>query len=94
MFIQKIKYIWVVNLILFGAVVFLGIEQAGRGAEISQLENKIESAITTKRDLAEGVFNGSSDTKIAENSQELGFNKPQSVYYFKTDDLFARLPVR
>ena len=42
MFTRKINYVWIINLVLFAGVVFLGIEQAGRGAEISNLENKLE----------------------------------------------------
>ncbi len=90
MFTRKINYIWAVNLILFGAVVFLGIEQAGRGAEISNLENKIEEAVITKRELAEGVFNGSSEIKLSESSLGLGFSKPTNIHYFKTEEVFAQ----
>lgn len=90
MYIQKIRYIWAINLILFATVVFLGIEQAGRGAEISNLENKIELLITEKRDLSEGIFNFGADTKIVKLSEELGFVKPNNVFYIKTEDLFAQ----
>lgn len=90
MFTPKINYVWVLNLILFATVVFLGIEQAGKGAQISNLESKIESSFIQKRALSEGVFNLSSDTKIAQQSEELGFAKPTDIYYFKTEDLFAQ----
>lgn len=94
MFSQKISYIWAINLILFIGVVVLGIEQAGRGAEISNLENKIEEAQVIKRDLSEEIFNNESETKLSGNIENLGFVKPSSVYYFKTENTFASLPVR
>lgn len=94
MFSQKISYIWAINLILFIGVVVLGIEQAGRGAEISNLENKIEDAVVLKRDLSEEIFKNESETKIAGNIENLGFIKPINVYYFKTENTFASLPVR
>ncbi len=94
MFLRKINYLWAINLILFIGVVVLGIEQAGRGAEISNLENKIEEAVILKRDLTEAIFKNESDTKIAGNIENLGFVKPSSVYYFKTENIFASLPVR
>lgn len=90
MYIQKISYIWAINLILFATVVFLGIEQAGKGAEISNLENKIELLVTEKRDLSEGIFDSGSDTKIDKQSEELGFAKPANVYYLKTEEVFAQ----
>lgn len=90
MYIQKISYIWAINLILFATVVFLGIEQAGKGAEISNLENKIELLVTEKRDLSEEIFDSGSDTKIDKQSEELGFVKPTDVYYLKTEEVFAQ----
>lgn len=90
MYIQKISYIWAINLILFATVVFLGIEQAGKGAEISNLENKIELLVTEKRDLSEGIFDSGSDTKIDKQSEELGFAKPTNIYYLKTEEVFAQ----
>ncbi|MEK7168861.1 MAG: hypothetical protein AAB778_02510 [Patescibacteria group bacterium] len=94
MFLPKINYVWAINLILFISVVVLGIEQAGRGAEISNLENKIEEAQVIKRDLSEEIFNNESETKLTGNIENLGFVKPSSVYYFKTENTFASLPVR
>ncbi len=94
MFLRKINYLWVLNLILFVGVVVLGIEQAGKGAEISRLETQIENGIVFKRDLAEEIFKNESDTKITSNIETLGFIKPSNVYYFKTENVFASLPVR
>lgn len=94
MYMKKINILWGINLILFVAVVFLGIEQASRGADISILERKIDTSISQKRELSEQIFNTSSDSKIVEKSNELGFIKSTDVYYFKTDDVFALLPVR
>lgn len=94
MFLRKTNYLWALNLILFIGVVVLGIEQAGRGAEISNLENKIEDAVVLKRDLSEAIFRNESETKIAGNIDSLGFVKPTNVYYFKTENIFASLTVR
>lgn len=91
---SKIRYIWLINLVMFAVVVFLGIEQAGRGATISHLEDKIEEASVYKRDLSEEIFKNGSDEKLTQNVTELGFVKPSQVYYFKTENLFASLPTR
>lgn len=88
------KFIWFVNLALFVSVVFLGIEQAGRGAEIAKLEDGFEEATSVKRDLTEKIFTLSSEGKIENNASDLGFSKPNQIYYFNSDDVFAKLPVR
>jgi len=90
----KGRLIWIVNLVLFITVVFLGIEQAGRGAEIAKLEDEFEIASSVKRDLSEEIFSVNSDTKIEDLALDLGFTKPTKVYYFNSEDVFAKLPVR
>lgn len=90
MFTRKINFriIWTINLILLIGVVFLGIEQAGRGADISSLENKLEAISVQKRDLTENIFNNGNETKL-NNASESGFTKPSKVYYFNTIDSVA-----
>lgn len=89
MFTRKINYIWAINLILFAGVVFLGIEQAGKGADISHLEDKLETVSLQKRDLTENIFKDGSDTKLVDNATNLGFVKPSQVYYFNSLDSVA-----
>lgn len=88
-FMKKINIIWGINLILFVAVVFLGIEQAGKGAEISNLESQLEASNEQKRELSEVIFNSGNNT-VAEVS-DLGFIKPTQVYYFNSIDSVASL---
>jgi hypothetical protein len=89
MSIQKTKYIWIVNLILFVAVVFLGIEQAGRGAEISSLEDRLESNLVEKRELTENIFRTGNNTNVEQKVTDLGFAKPSKTYYFNSIDTVA-----
>lgn len=91
---NKLKILIAVNLILFASVVFLGIEQAGRGAEIAKLEDEFEAATTQKMNLSEGIFNKTSESKNNDLALEMGFGKPTRVYYFSVDSGFAKLPVR
>lgn len=91
---SKVKYLWAINLVILVAVVFLGIEQAGRGAEISNLENKIEEQVILKRSLSEDIFNNDSSLASIENAESLGYIKPSKMYYFKTENIFAKLPVQ
>lgn len=91
MFTRKINYLWVINLILFIGVVFLGIQQAGRGADISKLENKLASISIQKRDLSENIFSSENDSKVINNASDSGFVKPSKIYYFNSIDTVASI---
>jgi hypothetical protein len=78
-----------VNLILFAGVVFLGIEQAGRGAEISKLENVLEVTSVQKRDLAENIFSLGNETNFNNVASESGYTKPTTVLYFDSIETVA-----
>lgn len=87
----KIKIFWGVNLLLFIGVVFLGIEQAGRGADISKLEGKLETILIQKRELAENIFDSGNEIKLKDDASNLGYSKPSKVYYFDSIDSVASL---
>lgn len=89
--IRKVKLVWGVNLLLFAGLVFLGIEQAGRGAEISSLENKIEASNNIRRELSERIFKFGEEDKIAEVGTNLGYTKPTKVLYFNSEDISLTL---
>lgn len=91
MFIRKINYIWAINLVMFIAVVFLGIEQAGRGADISKYENKLVKISEEKRILTETIFKNGNDDSIASSSLNLGFDKPTKIVYFSSIEPVASL---
>lgn len=91
---NRLKILIAVNLILFASVVFLGIEQAGRGAEIAKLEDQIEVLLTQKTNITEEIFNKTSENTNNNLALEMGFTKPTRVYYFSVDGGFAKLPVR
>ncbi len=87
MFYQS-KYIWIINLMVFIAVVVLGINQAGKAAEISFLEKKLDQVAIEKRELSEKIFTNDNNDKI-DRSEELGYIKPSKVLYFNSIDVVA-----
>ena len=93
MYMSKInqKTFWGVNLLLFIGVVFLGIEQAGRGADISNLEDQLEIRLIEKREIAENIFNSGNEIKLSDNAINLGYSKPSKVYYLDPIDSVASL---
>ena len=88
------KIAWIINLSLFIAVVFMGIEQAGRGAEIARIENGLEKAVLLKQQLTDAIFASNKRLQNSNDLLSLEFIKPATIYYFNTEDSFAKLPVR
>jgi hypothetical protein len=85
--------IWITNTLLLIAVVFLGIEQGGIGAQIRKMDEVLEAQDSVKREISEKIYVSqevSSDSKI----EELGFVKPVNILYFDTEDAVAKLPVQ
>jgi hypothetical protein len=91
MFLQKINYIWAINLMLFIAVVFLGIDQAGKGAVISNLERRLDEVSVTKRELSENIFNSESDDKKITTAIGMGYSKPSTILYFNSIEVVASI---
>ena len=89
--LKTTKIVWGINLVLFASLVFLGIEQAGRGAEISNLENKIEASSSVKRELSEKIFKYGTEDKLTQSGTELGFNKPSKILYFNSAEVSLTL---
>ena len=72
----------------------MGIEQAGRGAEIAKLEDSLEKAVLSKQQLTDAIFASNKRLENKDDLLSLGFVKPATVYYFNTEDSFAKLPVK
>jgi hypothetical protein len=83
---KKINIIWSINLIVFAFVVFLGIEQAGKGAEISKIERDLESQVVLKRELSEKIFRSGSENKLTDENVDHGFIKPSKIVYFNSEE--------
>lgn len=86
--------VWGINAILFVAVVYMGITQAGQGAEISVLDDQMIALVEEKHNLSEKILLGNSTTSVSEKSESLGFAKPENIVYIDSKDLYASLLVR
>lgn len=82
---------WSVNMALFVSVVYMGITQAGLGAEMTQLEDQMIIVSEKKHQMSESILLGNSTTSFSEKSEGLGFSKPQEVVYIDSLDSFASL---
>jgi len=92
--INKRTLVWGINIFLFIAVVFMGINQAGKGAEISKLENDLQTMNSEKQDYSENLLLGNSTSDLSSKSEELGFAKAKDVIYIDSIDSYASLLVQ
>ncbi len=67
--------------------IFMAIDIATSGAEITNLENEIYALEVTKRALTQDVIRHSSVSASAEGSEALGFTKSTNTVYLTLDAL-------
>lgn len=94
MFKTKIR-----NYILFGSIgvlaltsVFMTVETATTGVEISRLEKVEEGLTRQKMDLEESLVKTMSLAELQEKSLNLGFTKADSLVYITPSESVAKLP--
>lgn len=91
---MKIKILWIINLLLLTFVVYMGIEQAGKGAEIAKMERETSLVNENIHKLSETILETSSSSKLDTSAIELGFVKPQTVIYVNSDDVLTSSLIR
>lgn len=79
--VSKLKLICI-PLVVFGVfTVYLGIETAGYGARLTQLEKKAHELEVHNKDLSQKMISSTSLTDLTKKSSELGFVKPTNIVY-------------
>ena len=91
MFTRKINYIWLLNLVVLIVTVFFGIEQANRGAEISNLENRFDIISSQKRELTESIFQNGDLSVVEYKLSSSDFVKPSKVIYINSIETVASI---
>ena len=76
----------VVAFAMFVGTIFMAVDIATSGAEISKLEGTIYELEQVNRNLTQEVITHSSVSAIDEESQALGFAKPEKVVYLTIED--------
>lgn len=76
----------VVVFAMFVGTIFMAIDIATSGAEISKLESTVYELEQTNRSLTEEVIKHTSVSAIDEESQSLGFAKPEKTIYLTIED--------
>jgi len=88
---RKVKIFWFLNAILFAVIVFMGINQAGKGAEIVDYEKRYRDLEKESTGYEEKIFNLTSFEVTDKLSQDLGYSKPESFLYIDNPETFASL---
>lgn len=84
---------WVVIFVMLAGNIFMTIDVATSGSEISSLENQVASLNLRNRELNAQVIKYSSVAGVDGESQGLGFDKPEKTVYLTPDHgFFAKLP--
>ncbi|MBL7036963.1 hypothetical protein ISR94_03995 [Candidatus Microgenomates bacterium] len=83
--------IWSINIALFVTVVYMGIAQAGLGAEMAKLEDELVLQSEKKHQMSESILLGNSSSSFTQKSEDLGFMKPEKVVYIDSIDSVASL---
>lgn len=84
---------WAIIVVLFAGSIFMAVDLATSGAEISDLESQTEALNRKNRDLSAEIIRNSSVSTLDGSSQDLGFVKPEKTVYLTPDSAaFAKLP--
>ncbi len=78
---------------MVAGAIFMAVDVATSGAEISKLGREAEALSQRNRELTQEVIKLSSISVVDESSQTLGFAKPEkTVYLTPQEAVFAKLP--
>ena len=79
------------GVIFIALCVFLAIESATSGTEMTKLINSQDILVKEKKELTSRLVEVSSLSTIQERASTLGFNEPQKVVYIQKSNEFASL---
>lgn len=81
---------WLLNLVVFVAVIYMSVEQTAKSSQISEIEEKIYEYTLYKGDLTEDIIKNQQIDSQDESFQSLGFTTPEKTVYLDVDEnLFA-----
>lgn len=84
---------WVIIIAMFAGSIFMAVDVATSGAEISNLESQVAVLSQRNRELTAEVIRYSSVSEVDTASSELGFLKPEKTIYLTPEQgIFAKLP--
>ncbi len=84
--------LWLFLSIFVVANVYLSIDSAANGAEISYLEGQERRINDEKNFLSEQLLKTASLKQAEQRANELGFAKPASIVYLNGEESVAKLP--
>lgn len=92
--IKLTKIVWIVNFSMLAFVVFFGIQQGGKGADMAKMESEIRQIQANKQNYIETMLVSSNTEQIAQKALELEFTKPVATVYIDSQDVLTSNLVR
>ncbi len=88
---KKMTFLWMAIGLFIVVSIFFTIQTATSGAELSQLEHHQGQLSKENQELKSEIIRSSSLTDIGDSAEELGFIKPQKVFYISEEVTFAKV---
>lgn len=88
----KAGIIWILAIPLVAASIFLTVEMASSGTELSFLESQEAALKSENQRLGAELVSASSLSQFENTYESLGFIKPEKTIYITEEEAVARLP--
>ncbi|MBI4153397.1 hypothetical protein HY503_00140 [Candidatus Woesebacteria bacterium] len=88
----KSNIVWILAVPLVAASIFMTVEMAASGAELSLLEKEEVALKAENQALGAELISASSLSQFENTYESLGFIKPEKTIYITEEDAVAKLP--
>ena len=88
----KSNIVWILAVPLVAASIFMTVEMASSGAELSKLEKEEVGLRAENQRIGTELISASSLSQFENTYESLGFIKPEKTIYITEEDAVAKLP--
>ena len=88
----KSNIVWILAVPLVAASIFMTVEMASSGAELSKLEKEEAGLRAENQRIGTELISASSLSQFENTYESLGFIKPEKTIYITEEDAVAKLP--
>lgn len=88
----KSNIVWILAVPLVAASIFMTVEMASSGAELSKLEKEEVGLRAENQRIGAELISSSSLSQFESTYESLGFIKPEKTIYITEEEAVAKLP--
>lgn len=88
----KSNIVWILAVPLVAASIFMTVEMASSGAELSKLEKEEVELRAENQRIGAELISASSLSQFESTYESLGFIKPEKTIYITEEEAVAKLP--